>query len=332
MKKEYKEMTEKWIKDFVNLLYSHRKGKIMIVAIDKTKNDIVERIIYPSEIEKHIKFLRALNSKGYNIHITVNMLKENAENRRAESFYDKQTTIYLDFDSKHRQAYELFKLLYLEIETNRLPEPSLIVKTSKGNYQLYWAFNEEIKFSRLRAVMKALNKCFYLDPTHDVTRTFRLVGFRNLKQGKDDLVQPVFNNTVWINKKDEIKIEATMKRYSIEDFERIEENFSSSLNEDVRKIKKTLDLFDSRVEIEDTKLKKLEELYNFYQKSEYYMSRSERDIAFVIKALCSSDYEEEEIVNFLREKRQDKHNSLYYAKLTLEKAKNYILLKRKENS
>ena len=336
---QYKQMTEKWINDFTKLLYSNREGKIMILAIHPEKRETKQLIIRPDELKLHLSKLRKLNVEGYNIYATVNMMKENANSRKAENFFEKQTTIYLDFDSKHKQANELFKELYEEIKAKRLPEPSMIVKSSKGNYQIYYVFDKEIEFERLQKVMKALNEKFNLDATHDIARVFRVPGFRNVKKGKDDLVMPVANNTIFIDKEKNIKIEATMKRYSIEDFERIEKSFVK----DFERIERSFDtknnkafknsferiLLTRREERErGRETLSLESLYESFKRRIEYKSQSEKDIAFTIKALTKG-FNEEKIKDFLKEKRKnEKRDVKDYAERTLRKAKEYLALKR----
>ena len=326
---KYYQMTEEWIREFIELMYAGRKGKVMVVAIKSHPDkDTIEKIKYPEDLKNadFIRYLRYLNRENYNIYITVNMLKEDALNRRAESFYDKQATLYFDFDSKLIEANKLFKSLYSMISRGMLPDPSYVVKTSKGNYQVYYVFEDGIEFLRLQRIMKIVNEKLRLDPTHDISRVFRIVGFRNKKENKDHLVMPVVND-IRIDR--EAKINITKTRYSLKDFENIEKAFAKDLSSVIVREVQEINVVDFNVgsSLNSQNLEKLENLYNSFHNDEKYINKyrspSERDIAFAIRAL-DLNFKKDDIIAFLISKRGDKRDSRYYATLTVQKAEMYI--------
>jgi len=164
------------------------EAKICIVAI-KENEPVIQRIIYTRKLREieFIKFLRQLNAKGYNIYISLNELKEDAKDRRKESFKEEQKHIYLDIDGDKlgRDGLEILREI---LQKEKLPKPSLVLRTSEKNYQVIWTLKDPISWDKVEAINKALAKKYGLDPATDISRVFRLAGFFNRKAGKGSFV------------------------------------------------------------------------------------------------------------------------------------------------
>ena len=274
-------------------------------------------------------YLRKLNVDGYNIYATVNVLQPDATSRKAGDFLPFQTAIYLDLDSKQKPASVLWREVWQAIQEGRLLEPSYIVKSSTGNYQVYWVCEEPVEAWKLRVIMEGLNQHFSLDHTHDIARVFRIPGLRNRKPGKDDLVQPPKNGIIWVAKEKAWKVQATLKKYSKAIFERLFEIWkprqpttsSSSLGPQKHKIL-SMPMPTPKGDPE------LERLYQvFYNRRDRYASTSELDMAFVLKSLAKG-YPPDRIMSFLALTRIDKPDPEYYATHTVQKGIAYLRKKQ----
>jgi hypothetical protein len=194
---------------FRRLGYSPNDRLAVILVNHKTK-DVLQRVFSVKEIldDKVLRFLSAKNAQGYSVYASVNVLKENAKRRRKEDFKKKQKRIYLDLDAKDLTSKELIAKFYEYLLQKGLPFPNQIVKSSKGNYQVYWILNEDLDFEVLEKIMERMNNDLGLDHTQDVSRVFRLPYFRNKKPNKDDLVLNIDVLKVFVQDKliDEIRI------------------------------------------------------------------------------------------------------------------------------
>ena len=330
--RSYDEMTRSWIKEHIELLWMRKDTKpgvhqiaILAVHSDGRRKQFLIKI---QDLERKIGYLRKLNAEGFNIYASVNVLQPGAEGRKAEDFLPYQVAVYLDLDSKQKPAHELWKELWQEIQDGKLPPPSWIVKSSTGNYQVYWIFAEPVEQWKLEAIMRGLNERFGLDHAHDVARVFRLPGFRNKKPGKDDLVQPPKNDVIWIDKEKGHKVSATRLKYTEEIFTAMflfwgEEQVPKVLEKASKKAQ------EARGRLEEVKLESqidfdLEELYRgFYERRSSYKSLSEMDMAFTIKVLAEG-YLPERVISFLALQRSDKRDPVYYAEHTVQKGVAYL--------
>jgi len=191
--------------------------KLAVVLINHREGKTLQKVMQVKEIleDKTLKYLRAMNSKGYSVYASINTLKPSATRRRKEDFEPKQKRIYLDLDSKELPPKELIAKLFKYLRDNGLPQPTHIVKSSKGNYQVYWVLNESVDWQVLERIMEKMNNDLGLDHTQDVSRVFRLPYFRNKKPGKDDLVLNI--NSLKVKDSDEL-LKATGKPVNIEPF------------------------------------------------------------------------------------------------------------------
>lgn len=221
--KEVKDFTEKQkealLKHFNRLGYS-LDDRLAIILVNHRENKVIQRFYTVREIlsDKILRFLRAKNFEGYSVYASINVLKENASNRKKDSFKDKQKRIYLDLDSKNCSPKELIAKFFQYINLKGLPQPTHIVKSSTGNYQVYWVLDGDVEWEILEAVMEEMNKDLGLDHTQDVSRVFRLPYFRNKKPGKNDLVLNIDELKVFLKGKEVGTIKATGKPVKFESF------------------------------------------------------------------------------------------------------------------
>jgi len=168
------------------------EAKICVVAV-KEGEPVVQRIIYARKLKdiEFLRFLRQLNAKGYNIYISINELKPEATDRKKESFKEEQRHIYLDIDGDKlgRDGLEILKEI---LRKEELPLPSLVVRTSKRNYQAVWTLAGPLSWEKIEAINRELARRYGLDPAVDVSRVFRLAGFFNRKANKGDFVYVSF--------------------------------------------------------------------------------------------------------------------------------------------
>ena len=328
----YNELTERWFREHIGLLYGHATDEKVALLLIKGQERI-QRIVRPSKLVGLWGWLKAANARGYNVYASVNLLRPDARDRKAESFLPEQTAIYLDFDSKLRLSSQMFKELYRLIEQGKLPQPTWGVKSSRGNYQVYWLLEEPVEHTRLQAIMIGLERHFVLDAVHDIARVFRVPGLRNKKPGKDDLVTVPQGYKIAIG---EGKLHITRRKLTREEFERMEAEWAAegithgaALRAAGRE-NKDKGIASRRsgtlraCEVDHHLLA----MYLDFQRREKYRSRSERDIAFVIKAIVKG-YTKQEVMEFLAKQRADKRDPIYYAELTTRKAEEFICRRRR---
>jgi hypothetical protein len=197
--------------------------KVAVVLVNHKTGDVKQRVMTVGEVksDKVLGYLSYMNANGYSVYVSVNVLKENAKRRRREDFKELQRRIYLDLDAKGRTAREMISELYRYLKLRGLPEPTHIVKSSRGNYQVYWVLKEDVERVKLERIMRRMNDDLGLDYTQDVSRVFRLPWFRNKKPGKNDLVVNVDELTVEGDKViratgEEVEVERFMKLYDEE--------------------------------------------------------------------------------------------------------------------
>lgn len=226
------------------------EAKICVVAI-KENEPVIQRIIYARKLKEveFIKFLAQLNAKGYNIYISLNELKEDAKDRRKESFKEKQKHIYLDIDGDKlgRDGLEILREI---LQKEKLPKPSLVVRTSQKNYQAIWTLKDPISWDKVEAINKELAKRYGLDPAIDIARVFRLAGFFNRKAGKGNFVYV----SQYLSSFQEVDKEVFL-RYA-EEVKEVRQSERPKITSEVKEVPRYLAPADKEKEIDET-LKKL---------------------------------------------------------------------------
>lgn len=315
--KRFDEITRSWLETHIEMLYrrpdvSIWTHKVALLAIHSERDRFPNRqfLVKIGELEKWVGYLRRLNVEGYNIYASVNVLKPEAQSRKVEEFLPCQVAVYLDLDSKEKPAHQLWKEIWKKMRVEELPEPSWVIKSSKGNYQVYWIFEEPVESWKLESIMKGLNQAFGLDHTHDIARVFRLPGFRNKKPGKDDLVQPPKGDVIWIDKSSGQAVKISRVKYRRDVLEWMLRTWGVRENAAPRKSRRSFEIKPAS----DSELKDLYEA--FYSRRDQYKSPSEVDAAFVARALLKG-YSAQRIASFLAFQRSDKPNPAYYADKTV---------------
>jgi len=331
--KKFDEMTREWLRTHIELLYMRSDTRpwihqVAVLVVNPRTDSRKQFLVRIDELESKLSYLRKLNAEGYNIYASVNILQPDAKTRKTEDFLPYQVAVYLDLDSKQKSASQLWKEIWEEIRRGRLPEPSWVIKSSKGNYQAYWIFEEPVEVWKLEAIMRGLNERFGLDHTHDVARVFRLPGLRNKKPGKDDLVMPPAGDVIWIDKEKGYKVRITKRKYDRETLKAMLQIWGvKGLDQTLERASRSSQRASERpkqIEIRPAVDPELERLYKrFYENRDHYKSLSEVDAAFVTKALISG-YSLERVASFLALQRSDKPNPIYYARKTVEEVSKWL--------
>jgi hypothetical protein len=187
-KDSFEEKQKRYVRIQLEALGFEPEDKVAVVLVAEGRKPL-QRILSVEKLlsDKFLAFLKAKNSEGYNIYITLNRLKPEAKKRTKADFEEEQKAIYLDIDGD-KLGKDGFELLERIINENGLPKPTLALRTSKRNVQAVWVLSEKRPAQQLEAVMKNLANKYGLDHTQDIARVFRLAGFFNRKKGKGDFV------------------------------------------------------------------------------------------------------------------------------------------------
>jgi len=150
--------------------------RLAVVLLNKRTHDVIQRIASAERIasEDFQAWLRFQNANGYDVHISMNALVNDARSRtKAEVATIRH--IYLDFDDDGTAAVE--KLLARE----DLPKPNYLLNTSPDHWQVVWKVQ---RFGKEQAehLQQGLVRETGADPAAtDCARVMRLPGFRNHK-------------------------------------------------------------------------------------------------------------------------------------------------------
>lgn len=169
--------------DFLNLVYPSAEAQVALCLIPSDDLPVEHRFTKVSDVPKFLPFCRAMNARNWNVYITPSVMKPSARNRRKESFLLEQSIIYLDCDDQ---------TCLNEIKA-RYPYPTLVIKTSRGRYQVYWKLIEPITVRDQENLMRMMARNVGADiATTDVSRVMRLAGFWNRKPNRNCTVDIVF--------------------------------------------------------------------------------------------------------------------------------------------
>ena len=123
---------------------------------------------------RYLAWLAHENAHGMNIYVAANPLRSGSRKRTKESIASVRH-LYLDIDTDGDA-----KLASLRA-SNAIPEPSAILATSTGKYQVLWQV-EGFDFVLQEAMLKQLAMAFGGDPAcTDRNRVLRVPGFGNCK-------------------------------------------------------------------------------------------------------------------------------------------------------
>lgn len=165
-------------------------------------------------------------------------------------------------------------------ESNLVPEANYTINTSPGKYQLVWRV-ENVSPEQAEALLRAMARTFGGDPAAtDRTRVLRIPGFRNRKYETDFLVRAERH---------------TDRVYRLLDFTLCTQPIDTSFRS--RRSRATPRLSEPRP-----------------------LTQSEHDWAYAKRALARGDDPEEIVRRIADYRAHDKHDPLYYARLTVSKA------------
>ncbi|WP_325382689.1 DNA-primase RepB domain-containing protein [Edaphobacter sp.] len=136
----------------------------------------LQRIVRLPDLMKsnYLGWLAFENTRGANIYFSINPLSFGAK-KRTKSAVAAVKGLYLDLDSDGD-----LKLANLR-ESNNVPPPSVVIRTSRDKYQVIWRV-QGFTIPEQEAMLKGLAQKFGGDRAcTDCARVFRLPGFFNRK-------------------------------------------------------------------------------------------------------------------------------------------------------
>jgi hypothetical protein len=166
-------------------------------------------------------------------------------------------------------------------KSSLVPTPNYVLNTSPDKYQVIWKV-KDMELVQAEALLHALAREFQGDPAAtDVARVLRIPGFRNKKYEQDFVVRAERN---------------TDRVYQDQDFKLHSEPFDATHRQPPSSALRPI------------------------RSEPRYITQSERDWAYVKKALASGAEPEELITQLADSRANDKSNPEYYARLTVNKA------------
>ncbi len=160
------------------------EDRVALVAINKKSGAVIQRLTRAESAAApdSQRWLRYLNENNYEIHIGMNVLKEDARGRTKDEIAAIRH-IYLDLDRGGQEALD--KL----IAHTDLPRPNYVLSTSPGRYQVVWQV-EGFTREQAEQLQRGLAREAGGDPAAtDSSRVLRLPGFYNRKYEPAYLVE-----------------------------------------------------------------------------------------------------------------------------------------------
>ena len=123
-------------------------------------------------------WLRYRNAHGWDVYASANPLKPGARGRRKEDVLEARW-LYLDAD---RKGDATLKRVDEDAEAGRIPQPTAVVNTSPGRYQVLWRIRGT-ETARAEDMLRRLAHHYGTDrAATDCARVLRLPGFRSRKR------------------------------------------------------------------------------------------------------------------------------------------------------
>ena len=123
---------------------------------------------------RYLRWLAYENARGANVYVAANPLRFGSRKRTKESI-DEVRHLYIDIDSDGDARLGAIR------SSDAVPNPSTILSTSPGKYQVLWQV-DEFRFAEQERLLKLLAIAFGGDPAcTDCNRVLRLPGFLNNK-------------------------------------------------------------------------------------------------------------------------------------------------------
>ncbi len=161
------------------------KDRVAVVAIPRGEGGggVVQKI-HPAEklaAGRTQAWLRHLNARRHDIFVGVNPIRPGAWGRTKAAIGDVMR-VYLDIDEDGERALARIRA---DAGSGRLPEPTHVVRSSPGRYQVLWSVPRgELDHAGAEALVKGLAGRYGADTqVIDVARVLRLPGYNNWKRG-----------------------------------------------------------------------------------------------------------------------------------------------------
>ena len=123
-------------------------------------------------------WLRYRNAHGWDVYASANPLKPGARGRRKQDVLEARW-LYLDAD---RDGDATLKRIDADATTGRIPQPTAVVNTSPGRYQVLWRIRGT-ETARAEDMLRRLAHHYGTDrAATDCARVLRLPGFRSRKR------------------------------------------------------------------------------------------------------------------------------------------------------
>ena len=122
----------------------------------------------------YVRWLAHENASGMNVYVAANPLRSGSRKRTKECIAEVRH-LYLDIDSDGDTRVAALRA------SGRVPEPSALIATSAGKYQVLWSV-EGFDFAMQELMLKQLSSAFGGDAAcTDCNRVIRIPGFHNAK-------------------------------------------------------------------------------------------------------------------------------------------------------
>ena len=157
-----------------------RLAVVMIQQTGEQKGQVKQRF-WSAEMAAWPKtqaWLRYQNKQGWDIYASANPLKPGVRGRHKEDVLEARW-LYLDID---RDGDATLKRIDDDAEAGRIPQPTAVVNTSPGRYQVLWRIRGA-ETDRAEDMLRRLAHHYGTDrAATDCARVLRLPGFRSCKR------------------------------------------------------------------------------------------------------------------------------------------------------
>ena len=157
-----------------------RLAVVMIQQQGEQKGKVVQRfwLAETAAWPKTQAWLRYQNKLGWDVYASANPLKPGARGRHKEDVLEARW-LYLDVD---RDGDATLKRIDDDAEAGRIPQPTAVVNTSPGRYQVLWRIRGT-ETDRAEDMLRRLAHHYGTDrAATDCARVLRLPGFRSCKR------------------------------------------------------------------------------------------------------------------------------------------------------
>lgn len=222
------------------------------------------------------------------------------KNANGSDIYIGMNPLRQDASTRTKEDIESIRHVYLDLDhggpealqsienSNAVPKPNYVLTSSPGKFQIAWKV-EGMSLDEAEGLLHVMAREFGGDPAAtDTTRVLRLPGFANKKYETDFYVEARRESTA---------------TYNLRDFKlHIDPQDSPSRN------------YSTRAKRESS--------------PRTYLSQSEHDWAFAKRALARGEEPEEVIRQIAQYRATDKSDPIYYAQLTVSKARTELATER----